>query len=217
MKKIPFMDIVTTTEASALKLEFEKKVCEAQVLRKNVLKVLKMAKPIEDNLSRDQRKSLKQIMEDPSISIYPFDKGTGLVRIKTEDAITKIREQIGDTEIVNRDPTDAFARDIRNALAPLNKKGRFTKKEYESIYPSDAVPPRMYGLVKAHKPEKDYPMRLVVSTIGSPPYGLSSYLVGIIQHTLDKNPTRLKNSAAFIDEAKTWSISPTEVQVSYDV
>ena len=160
---------------------------------------------------------MKEIKEDPSISIYPFDKGTGLVRIKTEDAIKKIREQIGDTNIVDRDPTDTFARDIRNALAPLNKKGRFTKKEYETIYPSDAVPPRMYGLLKAHKPEKNYPMRLVVSTIGSPPYGLSSYLVGIIQHTLDKNPTRLKNTAAFINEAKTWSISQTEVQVSYDV
>ena len=75
----------------------------------------------------------------------------------------------------------------------------------------------MYGLVKAHKPEKNYPMRLVVSTIGSPPYGLASYLVRVIQPTLDKNPTRLKNSAAFIEQAKSWSISPTEVQVSYDV
>lgn len=217
MKKIPVMDIITTTEASALKLEFEKKVCEAQILRKDVLKVLKTAKPIEDNLSRTQRQSLKEMMEDPTISIYPFDKGTGLVRLKTDDAIQKIREQIGDTDIVDTDPTDNFARDIRIKLAPLNKKGRFTKKEYESIYPSDAVPPRMYGLVKAHKPEKNYPMRLVVSTIGSPPYGLASYLVGVIQPTLDKNPTRLKNSAAFIEKAKSWTISPTEVQVSYDV
>ena len=160
---------------------------------------------------------MKEIKEDPTISIYPFDKGTGLVRIKTEDAIRKIREQIGDTEIVERDPTDTFAKDIRTALAPLNRKGPFTKNEYEATYPSNAIPPRMYGVVKAHKPEKNYPMRLVVSTVGSPPYGLSSYLVGVIQPTLNKNPTRLKNSAAFINEAKTWSISPTEIQVSYDV
>ena len=61
----------------------------------------------------------------------------------------------------------------------------------------------MYGVVKAHQPEKNYPMRLVVSTVGSPPYGLSSYLVGVIQPTLNENPTRLKNSAAFINEVKT--------------
>ena len=128
VKNIPFIDIITTTEASALKLEFKKKV-----LRKDVLKVLKTAKPVEDNLSRTQGQSLKEMMKDAMISIYTFDKGTGLVRIKTDDAIQKIREQIGDTDIVERDPTDSFARDIRNKLAPFDKKGRFTKKEYESI------------------------------------------------------------------------------------
>ena len=60
-------------------------------------------------------------------------------------------------------------------------------------------------------------MRLVVSTIGTPPHGISAYLVKIIQHTLNKNPRRLKNSASFVEMAKTWSISPTEVQVSFDV
>ena len=85
------------------------------------------------------------------------------------------------------------------------------------MYPSDAIPPRMYGTVKAHKPEKQYPMRLVVSTIGTPPHGISAYLVKIIQHTLNKNPTRLKNSTTFVEMAKDWNISPTEVQVSFDV
>ena len=85
------------------------------------------------------------------------------------------------------------------------------------MYPSDAVPPRMYGLVKAHKPEKNYPMRLVVSTIGTPNYGLSEYLVKICQDTLNKNIIRVKNSQSFVQEAKTWEITPEEVQVSYDV
>ena len=85
------------------------------------------------------------------------------------------------------------------------------------MYPSDAIPPRMYGMIKAHKPEKDYPMRLVVSTIGTANYGLSEYLVKITQNTLNKNPIRLKNSQAFVEEAKTWTIASDEVQVSYDV
>ena len=75
----------------------------------------------------------------------------------------------------------------------------------------------MYGSVKAHKPEKNYPMRNIVSTIGTPVHGLSKYLVNIIQPTLDKNEVRLKNSSAFVQRAKNWSISESEVQVSYDV
>ena len=60
-------------------------------------------------------------------------------------------------------------------------------------------------------------MRVVVSTIGTPNYGLSKYLVRISQNTLNKNPTRIKNTQSFVEEAKTWDISPDEVQVSYDV
>ena len=215
--RIPYMDIITVTESSALKLEYQKKICEAQVLRKDVLRIMKTARLPKDNLSPDQRQALREMNNDQNVRIYPFDKGTGLVRIEHEEAISKIREQLGDTEVIQNDPTDIFAREIRTALGKLNKKGRFTKKEYEEMYPSDAIPPRMYGTIKAHKPEKQYPMRLVVSTIGTPPHGISAYLVKIIQHTLNKNPSRLKNSASFVEMAKTWSISPTEVQVSFDV
>ena len=60
-------------------------------------------------------------------------------------------------------------------------------------------------------------MRTVVSTIGTPPYGISKYLVKIIQPTLNNRQHKIKNSVEFVNEAKTWKISPTEIQVSHDV
>ena len=60
-------------------------------------------------------------------------------------------------------------------------------------------------------------MRTVVSTIGTPPYGISKYLVKIIQPTLNKSQHKIKDSAEFANEAKTWKISPADIQVSYDV
>ena len=75
----------------------------------------------------------------------------------------------------------------------------------------------MYGVIKAHKPEKDYPMRVVVSTVGSWAYVISSHLVSLVQPTLDKNKTRLKNSKSFVAQSKRWNLSATETQVSYDV
>ena len=85
------------------------------------------------------------------------------------------------------------------------------------MYPSDAIPPRLYGFLKAHKPNKNFPMRPVVSTVGTPFYGTSKYLVELLQPTLNKNVTRVKNSSTFAEEAKSWEISLSEVQVSYDV
>ena len=59
-KEVPYMDIISTTESSALKLEYSNKVCDAQILRKDVLRVLKMSKPVEDNLTNEQRVALKK-------------------------------------------------------------------------------------------------------------------------------------------------------------
>ena len=60
-------------------------------------------------------------------------------------------------------------------------------------------------------------MRTIVSTIGTPAYGMSKYLVEIIQPTLNKSNNKIQNSTSFIHEAKDWKIEPTEIQVSYDV
>ena len=68
-----------------------------------------------------------------------------------------------------------------------------------------------------HKLEKNFPMRVIVSTISTPPYGISKYLVDIIQLTLSKNQHKLKNSRSFVLQVQTWKIEPDEIHVSYDV
>ena len=60
-------------------------------------------------------------------------------------------------------------------------------------------------------------MRVIVSTIGTPPYGISKYLVDISQPTLNKNKDKVKHSKSFVSQAQTWKVEPDEIQVSYDV
>ena len=62
----------------------------------------------------------------------------------------------------------------------IKKEDKFDKKTYSLVYPSDCISPRLYGILKAHKPEKNYPMRALMSTIRPPPYGTSQFLVKII-------------------------------------
>ena len=57
-------------------------------------------------------------------------------------------------------------------------------------------------------------MRVIASTIGRPPYGISKYLVDIIQPTLNKNQHEVKNSRAFVLQAQTWKTQPDEIQLS---
>ena len=60
-------------------------------------------------------------------------------------------------------------------------------------------------------------MRAIVSTIGTPPYGNSQYLVDLIQPTLNKSKYKITNSSSFLNEAKNWLGKRNEVQVSYDI
>ena len=78
---------------------------------------------------------------------------------------------------------------------------KFDNKIYYKVYRLVAIPPRLYGVIKAHKPVKSYTMRTIVSTIGTVPFGTSKYLVEIIQPTLNKH--RVINSYTFVQQAKT--------------
>ena len=72
------------------------------------------------------------------------------------------------------------------------------------MYTTECIPPRLYGTLKANKPEK-LPHASKVSAIGSPPYGTLKYLVKITQPSLNKN--RVLNSSSFVEEEKEWNIS----------
>ena len=197
-KRIPFTEIITATESVALNLEY------AESLRENICHIL------------NKNRNIK--IKD---KVYPFNKGSGFVVLSEgdgiRDGINKIEEQIGKAKVIDEDPTQEYTSKIQKHLCKLRKEKKFTDKEYFEIYPSDPIPPRLYGTVKVHKPEKNYPMCTVVSTIGTPPYGISRYLVKIIQPTLNKSQHKIKNSVEFVNKAKTWKISPTEIQVLYDV
>ena len=173
---------------------------------------------IKDSLSKEERKVLKVIRQiNNNTKVYPLDKGSGFVVLSEGDAIKKIEEQLRKVKVIDKDPTQKYTSKIQKHLCKLRKEEKFTDKEYFEIYHSDPIPPRLYGTVKASKPEKNYPMRTVVSTIRTPPYGIPKYLVEIIQPTLNNSQHKIKNSVEFVNEAKTWIISPTEIQVSYDV
>ena len=53
--------------------------------------------------------------------------------------------------------------------------------------------------------------------IGTPSYGISQYLVELIQPTLNKSKCKIANSSLFVNEAKNWLVQRDEVQVSYDI
>ena len=175
------------------------------------------AKPPKSNLTRNQRSAIKDIIQNNEIDIYPYDKGTGFVRIKRNDAQQKMYESIGNSTILKSDPTNTHIKKVQDTLRKISKEVNIPKNLYYQLYPPDAIPPRAYGQCKAHKVNKNYPFRTLVSTVGTAPHKLSEYLVKIIQPTLAKNEIMIKNSTSFVNKAKAWNVGQDEIQVSFDV
>ena len=200
-------------------MEHNQKENEAETIRENVSNILQknLNLKIKSNLKKDERRALEELQNNDKIRVHEFDKGCGFAIVTDDTSNEKIEEQLGKATKAKIDPTSRLTNKIQKKLCNLRKENKFTNKTYFELYPSDPIPPRLYGTIKAHRPEKNFPMRVVLSTIGTPPYGISKYLVDIIQPTLNKNQHKVKNSKSFVSQAQTWKIEPDEIQVSYDV
>ena len=89
------------------------------------------------------------------------------------------------------------------------------EKTRKFLTPYHSKPPHLYGLPKVHK--KDYPLRPIVSSIGSPTYNLEKFLLEILKPLAGKTNSHIKNSQDFINKIKTTTIKEGEIQVSFDI
>ena len=189
------MDIITSTESCALDMEHNHKENEAETLRQNVSNILQknLNLKIRSNLKKGKIRALKELQKKrDKIRLHEFRKGYGFAIVTNDTAKEKIEEQLGKATKAKIDPTSRLTNKIQKNICKLKKENKFTNKTYFELYPSDPIPPRLYGTIKVHKLNKNFPMQVIVSIIGTLPYGISKYLVDIIKPTLNKKPTQSK-------------------------
>ena len=134
-------------------------------------------------------------MQSTENKVYCYDKDTGFINLNNKNAIQKVEEQIGGSVVSNTDPTSPITSKMQKHLATLFKQQKFETRTYFRLYPSNLIPQRLYGIINAHKHEKYYPMQAIISAIEIPPYGLSQYVVQLIQPTLNKSKDKVANSS----------------------
>ena len=136
------MEITTATESVALNSEYHKKEADAKSLCQRLCHILSRNRnmKMKDNLSKQQRKALKEMRQiNNNIKVYPFNKGSGVVVLSEGDVIKKIEEQLGKAEVIDEDPTQKYTNKIQKHLCKLRKEKKFTDKEYFEIYPSGPI------------------------------------------------------------------------------
>lgn len=103
-----------------------------------------------------------------------------------------------------------------NAMVNNWFKNKFIEERIrDNLLIKDALPPKIYGLVKTHKP--NMPLRPIVSCIQSPFYQMSKYLVNILSKIVGKNKYHIKDSFQFQRSIKHLKVPENHILASFDV
>ena len=129
--------------------------------------------------------------KNKNISVTPFDKGQGFVSLDKEKLVEKSEKEFQNVKKDTPNTTGTLERKIKNKLRDLKKAGKIEDDLYKQIYPSGSTTPSASPAIKAHKPSKDYPARLITSHIGAPQENLAAHLSKLL------NPLRWANSWIF--------------------
>ena len=100
----------------------------------------------------------------------------------------------------------------------MNKKGFFSKEQYENIYRSGSQPARLYGNHKTHKLKSESDNLTfcpIVSSIGAYNYKLTKFLTRMLDPVIPKDHCT-KDSFSFCKEIKKVS-STNKFLISYDI
>jgi len=85
---------------------------------------------------------------------------------------------------------------------------------YKSLRCTNGNLPRCYGLPKIHK--EGFPLRIVVSSVGSPTYDMARYLHEILNNSIKKPASNIKDSWSFVRKINKIMIDSDEILMSLD-
>ena len=210
------MEIITEVEKCCLTLEREGKITEAQVLRHEATAILKVPRKPKSNLTNRQRKGLAYLKSRKDLAITPFDKGQGFASIEREKLVEKAEKEYQNVSLDTPDTTGTLERKIQAKLRKLKSEGKLDNATYKEVYPSGSLTPSANPAIKAHKPAKDFPARLITSHIDAPQEALSSLLNKILQPFVEKSKHVCKNSFQFVEAIKNLKLGPLDKMVSFD-
>ena len=104
--------------------------------------------------TKDQRKCLKALQDNPEITIQKADKRSALVVMNTKDYLREGYRQVLDTNFctkIDHDPTKEVSDKISSKLNQMKECGLITDKNYEYLNLKICKYEQFYLLPKIHK------------------------------------------------------------------
>ena len=208
---------ITATEIAATKLPTQ----DADEFRSDVNRLLKLQQQQHHqhcSLTPAQCRALTQLKQDNNRVILTADKGVAMVVMDKQDYNNKAQALLQDSntyQVLPKDPTPQLKNKLITLLKNIHHTGGLNTNKYKQLYPTSAIPPKVYGLPKIHK--TGTPLRPIVSSRGSITYGVAKELSHIIKPLVGQSPHHLKNTQHFIQQIQGKRLQPGDSITSFDV
>jgi len=195
------------------------------VMRNQLFNFLKPLHKLEQNMSNtdleilDAVSSTKRFVKNNfNILFTKADKGNTVVALDKNDYIKNMEICLSDSDtytIVKRDPVNKLIKDLKTMLKRWLNLKYISSRAHSFLQVSGATLPRAYGLPKIHK--AGYPLRIIVSSTGSPLHGLATFLHKILSKSLPPHFSHINNSLQLIEKLSGLHIPDDHCLASFDV
>ena len=158
------------------------------------------------NLSKDEFESLCKLKNENNVVIKTADKGNTIVILDKDTYLKSIETLLKDSSKFKKIPV-ALNKDLRSVtdlLKKLKNESAISEENYNKLRPLGSKPGILYGSAKVYKPLKNglALFRPTFSTIGTPTYKLTNFLVPILSD-ITQNEFTVKDSFTFVDQILT--------------
>ncbi|XP_072037656.1 uncharacterized protein [Amphiura filiformis] len=212
--KICAEEFVLATELACTHLPQDDRI----QLRGKIASTLKSSKVPEQNITKDERKAIKDLKKVEDIIILPADKGKSTVVLDKAEYEEKVTTMLGDKktyEELPADPTQRYKRKLVAKLTGLKKEGKITELKYKQLYPTAENVPRLYCTPKIHK--LNTPLRPIVDYTATIGYSTSRWLADILGALVGNTQHHVKNSKQLSEDLAKVVIDEEDILNSHDV
>lgn len=172
----------------------------------------------ETKFLKNNQKTKTFLKDHPELLVTKADKSNVTVIIQKDIYIQKMNDLLNDQRTyikIKKFSTEKIKSNLNSMVTKWHENRKIddvTLKKLKNLHGHEQ---RIYGLPKTHKP--NYPLRPIVSAIGSPLYELASFIANILKPSVVQSAHMVKNAEQFVENTKNLIIPDEYEIVSLDV
>ena len=178
---------------------------------------------VDNNLSLEEKKALKELRECNSIVIKKADKSSSIVVMNKDDYIEEAERQLSDAKFYKKlssDPTKVFNNEINLLLEKLKNQGEINDELLAYLVQDKPKTASLYLLPKTHKIKKENvfpPGRPIISANNCPTEKISAFVDENIKGSIPNIKSYIKDTSDFICKVESLKIPENCILVTLDV